>query len=84
VIDTDRAQLTVTFDIPLRCACCARPTWIRLKGLPLCSACGCSAIEARSRQLRHDPATAAAPWPIEPLFCNKRGHKAAHLTRRPT
>jgi hypothetical protein len=82
--DTDRVQLAVTFLLPLGCTCCGSKTWIRLKGVPLCSACGVSAINARSRQLLRDPATAAVAWPVEPIHCNKRGHKAAHLVQRST
>jgi hypothetical protein len=84
VTEPDRAQLTVTLRMPWFCTCCGAVTRFRLRGMPLCAYCGCSAIEARARQLRRDPATAAVPWPVEPLFCNKRGHKAAHLARRPT
>jgi hypothetical protein len=70
----DRTPLTATFLVPFPCACCGGRTWIRLKGLPFCSPCAISAIEARSRQLYRDPTTAAVPWPVEPIFCRKRGH----------
>jgi hypothetical protein len=82
VINTDRVPLAATFQLPLSCACCGADTWIRLRGVAFCSPCGVSAIEARSRQLRRDPTTAAVPWPVEPIHCRKRGHKQPHASRR--
>src|SRR5205085_1326090 len=60
---------------PYRCTCCAEPTYITLRAVPLCSPCAVNLIDARGRQLTKGQASIGDVFPVEGMKCGKRGHR---------